>query len=318
MFLGRYRRRLAKRGNPPTNVRRTSRFYSERVHAMATMLRSALVGTLALLGSAAMADDNNRSEAGSTEKARQIHRASKLLKHNLANDQDQKLGGVADLVFDETGRACYLILGNRYGVTTAEYTAIPWSLVRPQFDGDHCMTSLTSEKISGAPKFTRDNYYDRWTKEWCEQVHAYFNVDDKKNDSNTASTNKPREMFYASQLLGGTVQNSDQHKLATVDDLIFTAPDKIGFVVMGSGGILNIGEKLLAAPKGAVQFKKGERGSAFTVVNLTKTQLEGAPQLTSSDYHELMDQGFVDRVASFYGSDRKNSGVPSDQTRSKE
>lgn len=226
----------------------------------------------------------------------EIRRATTLMKHKVVNKQSETLGSIKDVVFDKAGKAHYAIVDHG-GILADKYVAVPWGVLNPQFDAHHCVLDMSVSKLQGAPTFEKGNYNDRWTKQWCGQVHEYFG--DTKSSQSTDSA-KEHELFYASQVLGGTIQNKDDRKLAKVADLIFDSEGRVAFVVIGSGGTLNIGKNYVAVPFSALQWKRGEQGTAYGVMDMTAAQIEGAPMLTKSDYSDLLNEAFSAKTTQYF------------------
>ena len=242
------------------------------------------------------------TETRSKDRRNEVHRASSLMNHNVMNDKNEKLGVIKDLVMNEMGKPKYVII-DQGGVLTDKYVAVPWNVLKPNFNADHCMLSMSLEKFQGAPTFTRGNYYEQWKPDWCNQLHAYFGDKQKADaDRQTGQGEKQKhELYYSSQIIGSTVQNKDQEKIAKVQDLVCDGSHRFTYAVLGSGGFLNIGEKHIAVPLSALKLQKGEQGNAFATLDMTHKQLEAAPTLTKADYNDLLDKGFVDSNNKYFG-----------------
>lgn len=248
-------------------------------------------------------------EAESKEKQPEVQRASLLIGHAVVNKQNESLGTIRDLVIDEKGRAHYVIVGLG-GVVSENYVAVPWAVMNPRFGADRCMLDMSVDTFQAAPSFTKAKYHERWTKEWCEKTHAYFggaeraNVEEsparKPGDKATADT-ESRQLFYTSQVIGGNVQNMDQERLATIDDLIFNRSDAVQYAILGMGGVLNIGKSNVAAPFSIVHLHRGEKGTAYAVLDMTSKQLESAPILEKKNYRDLTDDEYVAANDRFFG-----------------
>src|SRR5207302_2646602 len=80
----------------------------------------------------------------------------------------------------------------------------------------------------------------------------------------------------ASNIIGTAVVNPSGDKLGKVDDLgVDVSSSRISYVVLSSGGILGIGDKLIAIPPGRFKFSDDAKQ---LVLNSTKEKLEAAPQ----------------------------------------
>jgi len=250
----------------------------------------------------------NDKDAG---KLTDIRRGSHLIGHNVVNLRDEKLGTIKDIVVDTKGKAKYVVVDHG-GILADKYVAIPWRAFKPQFGGERCVFDSTIERIQGAPTFERANYYERWNKDWCAKVHDYFGVakgTDKPTPDKAAATDpsttivdeaKDLDMFYASQIIGATVQNEDQQKLAKVSDLLFDSNNRVAYAVVGSGGVLGAGKTHVAVPFDAIKINKGEKGTAFVTLNVTATQLEAAPAMSKADCSDMLDSQFAERTRQYF------------------
>jgi len=237
--------------------------------------------------------DENQAPTRITE----VRRASQLLKHNVVNVQNEKLGAIKDIVIDQKGKARYVIVDHG-GILADKYVAVPWNVMKPKFDGQHCVLDMSVEKLRGAPNFERGNYNDRWTKDWCTKVHAYFG-DAKAADSTDADSTKEPELFYASQIIGGTIQNKDDRKIAKGEDIVFDSSDRAAYIAVSSGGTLGVGKSCVCVPFKVMELQRGERGTVFGILNMTAAQLEAAP-VCKSDCRDLLDVGYLTRTNKYF------------------
>jgi sporulation protein YlmC with PRC-barrel domain len=78
--------------------------------------------------------------------------------------------------------------------------------------------------------------------------------------------------------------------------LIDSGSARVRFAVVGRGGVLDLGEQLIAVPWEHVRFNAGRppRIDAFM------EDLEGAPRLDWSTIHELIEPNFVTRVTNYF------------------
>lgn len=249
--------------------------------------------SVALLAVGTAFADDNKSQGGVTP-------LSEYRSHSLVNTAGDKLGAVVDVVIDTKGNLHYVII-DRGGVLADKYVAIPCAAVRSNNAENQCTIDMTTEQFHRAPTFLRANYHERWTDEWCQQVHQFFGVERDQSPSKPEGT----DFYYLSQLIGATVQNKDNKTLADIDDLITLDGKRVAYFVLGSGGILNIGEEHFAAPFKALQLKKGEKGSAYAVLSMPQKVLEKAPKLKKDDYSELRDPEYVRSVEEFFKGEKQ-------------
>lgn len=87
----------------------------------------------------------------------------------------------------------------------------------------------------------------------------------------------------ASELIGQTVKGTSGKELGDVNNLVVDEKGDVTAAVIGVGGILGIGEKNIAVPFASLAQQKDEDGNPFIVVNLTKEQIEKAPEFKSNE-----------------------------------
>lgn len=280
-----------------------------------------------LMGSAALADDTsenreNKLDAQVTERVTnqtgptegrldKIRSASELMGHDLVNQADEKLGSIEDIVIDEKGKAHYVVIGHGGLIASDRFIAIPWNVLKPNFDGEDCRIDMTEAKLKQSPYFTKETYHTPWTSEWKQKVHSFYGdqaatsdaadrVVDPNVEGQAAAQQSQQRMYYASQLVGGTVQNAKEEKLASIDDVLFDARGQAVYAIIGHGGILSIGESDIAVPWQAMTLRAGEQGNVFAMLDMTTEQLEKAPTLEKDNYADLLEQGYADSTRRYF------------------
>jgi hypothetical protein len=94
--------------------------------------------------------------------------------------------------------------------------------------------------------------------------------------------------------LGRPVTNTDGVYLATVKDFV-ADHGRISFFILSRGGVLGVGEKLVAVPYGALSFKADDR--TFTM-NISPEKFAAAP---SYDRALLADRSWAGDVYRYFG-----------------
>jgi len=87
----------------------------------------------------------------------------------------------------------------------------------------------------------------------------------------------PTILNKASGLIGANVQNPQGEKLGEIKDLVIDL-DKatVSYAVLATGGVLGIGEKLLAVPLRAFTCSEAEAGKAHLVLHADKESIARA------------------------------------------
>ncbi len=89
--------------------------------------------------------------------------------------------------------------------------------------------------------------------------------------------------FLAHRLVGTRVLNGQAEDIGDVKDVVINSQGTATGFVIGVGGFLGIGDKLVAVPFSAVEIGDVVAGSRVVVVPVTKEQLKAAPAFTSTD-----------------------------------
>ena len=84
------------------------------------------------------------------------------------------------------------------------------------------------------------------------------------------------------ELIGAKAVHQD-HDVGTVDDLLVEEKDaKVVGVVLSVGGVLGVGDKLVAVPWEHIDLIKGEGPKPILYLAMSKEQLEAAPDFEPS------------------------------------
>ncbi len=98
----------------------------------------------------------------------------------------------------------------------------------------------------------------------------------KPSDMETTLSQSPGDL-PSSQLVGATVYNSADENIGEVEDLIISSNGSVSAVVIGVGGFLGLGEKMIAMPYNALTAEQGDNNSLKIKVEGTKESLKSMP-----------------------------------------
>ncbi len=103
----------------------------------------------------------------------------------------------------------------------------------------------------------------------------------------------------ASHLLGAGVHNQQNEKLGDIKDLMVDLPSgRVPFAVLSSGGLLGVGDQLVAVPVSSFAQSTDDR---TLVLNMDKQRLQSAPSFARNNWPDMNDPTWSSRVYSFYG-----------------
>lgn len=84
----------------------------------------------------------------------------------------------------------------------------------------------------------------------------------------------------ASDLIGRDVHNAKGEEIGEIDDLVVSRADKSIQAVLEVGGVMGIGDKLIAMPYGDLRVS---RDGEYVFVNATEEQLEARPEFNYNE-----------------------------------
>ena len=95
--------------------------------------------------------------------------------------------------------------------------------------------------------------------------------------------------WRASNIIGADIKNNADKSLGTVNDLVMDTKGSVHYVILAHGGVLGVGEKLVAIPLRAVSFHKTEDDGYFAKVNVAPELIEKARNFTSDTWPNFSD-----------------------------
>jgi sporulation protein YlmC with PRC-barrel domain len=90
-------------------------------------------------------------------------------------------------------------------------------------------------------------------------------------------TNVPADNQTVTRWYKQNVYDPSDNKIGEVMDVLVDHEGKIGVLIVGVGGFVGVGEKDVAVPFNAVQFKTKDNNKWYPVMNTTKDALQTAP-----------------------------------------
>lgn len=94
-------------------------------------------------------------------------------------------------------------------------------------------------------------------------------------------TVQPANQSLARVFLGANVINAEGQTVGDINDLMFDSAGTIRTVVIGVGGFLGMGEKIIAVPYGALTIGAGTDGARTITLKASKDSLQLAPTFTA-------------------------------------
>ncbi len=96
-------------------------------------------------------------------------------------------------------------------------------------------------------------------------------------------TAQPANQSLVRVFLGATVTNPEGQTVGDINDLMFDKAGNISTVVIGVGGFLGMGEKIIAVPFPALTISSGADGARTITLKASKDALKLAPTFTATE-----------------------------------
>lgn len=104
----------------------------------------------------------------------------------------------------------------------------------------------------------------------------------------------------ATEILDMEVLNFARESLGSVDDIVLAGEERGGYLIVGHGGILGLGERQIAVP-----YDKAFLGSDMATIflDMTQDQLKKLPSFETGDYSWIEDDEWRSENNAFYAGD---------------
>jgi sporulation protein YlmC with PRC-barrel domain len=133
-----------------------------------------------------------------------------------------------------------------------------------------------------------------------EATMSYLNRDTLGMYSNKNNKGPGPELMGADTLIGDHVHNLKNEHLGEIKEFMLDMRSgKVAYVVMSSGGVLGIGEKLFAVPFQALTL---DTANHRMTMNMDKEKIESAPGFDTDHWPDMADQSWSSQIHGYYGT----------------
>lgn len=243
-----------------------------------------------------------QTDAGQVARPLMAIKAKELIGKKIENEQGEKVGDINDLLIDlPHGRVAGIVVGvgGVLGVGE-EPRVVPLQALKFRA-GDHPPVLALHGKLRTAKTRTEDlKSYNELSQVYREfQQEAYW---DKEPSRQPVRDREAKETQFrlrkGKELIGANVRNPADKTLGEIQDLVVDLNSgRVLFAALGTGGVLGVGEKMIAVPPR--QFEMNSEGRL--VLNITEERLTNAPQLDKTQWSHVDDPAWVSRVYGYYG-----------------
>lgn len=114
---------------------------------------------------------------------------------------------------------------------------------------------------------------------------------------------QPVRLIPSEWAIGRNVYGAADEKIGDINDLIISRPDgHISYALIGQGGVLGIGEKVIAVPYSAFGWNPQKKAMTLPI---TADRLKGAPALEPGDWKTLNESSKLDATYTYFGLKRE-------------
>ncbi len=220
---------------------------------------------------------------------------AKDLMGRAVHHSDNKIGDIKDFVVDlESGRILYTLVsadGKLIAMPAQSFTSSSESKV---------MTQADKQKLASAPQFENNESAKLGDPAFAKRAYEHFG-------QSLAWDGTFNNVHKASELIGMNVNNTSDQKIGDVSNLgLDLQSGRVAYVILGSGGVLGVGDKLYVMPPNAFTLGSDKKS---LVSGIDKAKLEGAPTLNNQNWVQIANAPFAARVYHHYGKQPYWSGA---------
>lgn len=235
-------------------------------------------------------------------------RARDLIGKNVENDQGKKVGDINDILIDvPQARVAGVVVGVGGVLGVGEHPRI----VPPQVFSYHAtdkkiMLRMDEQLRTGKTRAEDLKSYNELTQVYRDyQQEPYWDKQTRQavRDRDTTKDDQPPQatqfrLRKAKELLGAKVDDTANKKLGDIEDLVVDLHSgRLVLIALGAGGVLGVGEKLVAIPPSQLQMNPDGK----FMLNTTMEQLKSAPQFDKHQWPDLNNQTWLSQVYSHFG-----------------
>jgi sporulation protein YlmC with PRC-barrel domain len=238
-------------------------------------------------------------------------RARDLIGKNVENEQGKKVGDINDVLIDvPQSRVAGVIVGVGGVLGVGEHPRIvPPQVFEWNATDKKLMLRMDEQLRTGKTRAEDLKSYNELTQVyrdyqqepyWDKQTRQPVRDKDGQITKETQSPNQATQfrLRKAKELLGANVDDTANKKLGEIEDLVVDLHSgRLVLIAVGAGGVLGVGEKLVAIPPSQLQMNPDGK----FMINATVDQLKTAPQFDKHQWPDLNDAAWVSKVYGHYG-----------------
>jgi sporulation protein YlmC with PRC-barrel domain len=128
---------------------------------------------------------------------------------------------------------------------------------------------------------------------------SYVTPGSKKPQMSSHSHSPGATVLSASSLEGNEIVNLQEETLGSVKEIMLdTGTGRVAYVVLSSGGLLGIGDRLFAIPWSALSL---DTENKRFVLDADAERIKNAPGFDKDNWPDMADRSWGDTVHTYYG-----------------
>jgi sporulation protein YlmC with PRC-barrel domain len=215
---------------------------------------------------------------------------------SVQNRQGERVGEIEDVAIDTaTGSIAYVALD---AGLLDPLLAVPWKALRVAEDQSTVTMDVAKEALQKAPTFRRERWPHTVEPAWLASVYSYYGY--PPYPGLTEITVRHVRIARATTLLGLKVRNPQREELGEIEDVLIDVREgHVAYLLLGTGGVLGIGETIRAAPWQAMRVEPVERA---VVLNIGPETLHNGPPLEEDVWRESASRRWLAGLYAYYGA----------------
>jgi sporulation protein YlmC with PRC-barrel domain len=135
------------------------------------------------------------------------------------------------------------------------------------------------------------------------------NKDMRDMDRRSGQQVRSETLIRGKNILGAKIVNNANEKLGTIDDLLLDGRSgNTVYGILSHGGLLGIGDKLIAIPFSAMKVLPTSDGDATVQIDATKESLTNAPSFKKDEWPLIGEKQWMEKSHSYFGAEPANNG----------
>jgi sporulation protein YlmC with PRC-barrel domain len=228
-----------------------------------------------------------------------VMRENTLLGMELTNYDGQFIGRIKDFVLSDDGNVPYAV-----AVHDGQWVFIPTTVITIDQYNQIALVDISPSALTNMPGYDAGALPDMSSDNWDAQILAFWaselgvSLDQRFPNLiiSEISATRPR-YFLASAVREFTARSGNGEKLGDIEDLLFNLEQAdAAYIVVATGGLLDVGTELHPIPVSAVHIVTGKD----VLLDIDRASLEQAPKISSLNQLERENSDWMKKVEDYW------------------